>query len=351
MVLTRSKKPTIIKGLGEFDRGYISVSKLRSYILDDSFTDLAKEKLGIQYGPQSIFASQGVKFENNIVHHLLTTFKGKVKMFNKYDDYQGTIDAINKQIPILIQAPLKDDELKIRGIADLLIQVEFIPKIFKNVHLPTCDSKKYCVIDIKFSKIPILKNGFVSEKGDFKYYQYQTVLYNKMLSKIQDFNVPISYLMGKYVEGCDKNPFHQLGMVNNNKNLDKVTDALKHLEHVKQFHSIYSFDNLPKKYLPNRLVTSYVPEIEKLKQDIIKTDVTILPYCGINKRELVNYKQWNDETFDVKDLKMSAKLTDYIDRLLKVQNSDKLFDCNIKECLLDLDDAIFMDFENNTKYC
>ena len=347
MVLTRAKNPVVLKGIGEFDIGYISVSKLRSYLLDDPFTDLAKEKLGITYGPQSIFATQGIKFEDNIVQHLVDTYGDDVKVFTKYNDYDGPIDAINKGIPILVQAPLKDDDWKIRGIADLVVKIGFMSKIFKNVQIPLCDPEKYCVIDIKFSKVPVLKNGFVGNSGNFKYYKYQTTLYNKMLSKIQNCNVPISYIMGKYIDGSDiKDPFYQLGIVGNqSQDLEKVKDTLKHLEHVKQFHSMYSFDDLPKRYLPNRLVTSYVPEIEKLKMDIIKNDVTILPYCGVNKRELVNYKQWNDEAFDVKDLRMSEKLTNHIDRLVKIQKGDELFNCSISECGLELDNAIFMDFE------
>ena len=138
---------------------------------------------------------------------------GEYRTFTMYNDYENATKCINEKIPVLSQVPLKDDDLKIRGIADLLVRKDYLKKIFDfDFPLLNIADDMYVVFDIKFSRIPII-SGFVDDKYGYKYYKYQTMLYSHMLGRIQGAKCNNSFIIGKGFYGDSGNPFQTVGIV------------------------------------------------------------------------------------------------------------------------------------------
>lgn len=347
--ITRSAKPELLKGLPEKikDDFWITPSKLRNYIVNDPFSDLAKEIIKPPY-EGSIFASQGCKFEDNVCNVIEERFPGDTIRFDRYDQFEEAKNAILQNIPIIFQAPLKDDKKRLRGIADILVKGNYIPRIFTGYTEEIEFPDNYYVVDIKFKTLYVKKDGELSNQADFKTYKAQTCIYTDLLSKIQGVRPSYSFIMGRGIKGGIMDPFHTLAKVNNeDEDLQQlVKDAIKHYKHIKNNYENYDLYDLPIQYLPNTAVTSYSKIIDKLKVEVIQNNITKLPFCGIKHREYTSNMNWNDENLKVQDLGMNEKRTDYLQRLIDVNKSeDKLYDSTIGECRLELDDALFLDFE------
>ena len=275
---TRSQPKNLVSGL-ESRNTFISVSKLRNYILRDEFSDVVKHQIKPIY-KHNVFASQGIQYEKNI----LDIIKSKVqpneyRTFLRYNEYENAIKCMNEKIPILSQVPLKDDDLKIRGIADLLVRKDYLKKIF-DFDFPSLNisDDMYVVFDIKFSKIPTI-SGFVDDKYGYKYYKYQTMLYSHMLGNIQGVKCKNSFIIGKGIYGESGNPFQSIGIVDNRLcSLKLVKKALQFLDCI-EFMSIDKFE-------PNMKVKSYDHEIENVK--INTKGIPKIPYTNFDESMIVS---------------------------------------------------------------
>lgn len=276
-MLTRSSGNVTLSALGE-RKGFISVSKLRSYILGDEFSDIIKHKLNTPY-THNVFASQGIKYEEQIMKIIESKLKpNEYKKFTRYNEFENAIKSINDGIPVLSQVPLMDNCLKIRGIADLIVRKDYLPKLFSHT-FPDLNigDNKYVVIDIKFSKIPT-SSGFVDDRYGYKFYKYQTMLYTHMLGKIQGIKCKYSFILGKGVYGETGDPFQCLG------NIDNTTCSMNLVKKASQFLNCIDFMNVGD-IKPNMNVKSYSTqvEIEKIKH----IGIPRIPYIDILGKMIV----------------------------------------------------------------
>lgn len=195
---------------------YISVSKIRNYILNDcvlDWLDIYGEKKGyikdtLHYSNQFDFTEyickKGSEFEQRIINIIkknekeidIIDINTNYKTAIQSDSYLKTINAINKKIPIIIHGMLQDDTKKIYGIPDIIIRNDYIKKIFDiNIEIKE-NSNDYSIIDIKYCSLNISKrtNEFMN-----KMYEAQITLYTDLLNKIQKNKTKHAYILPRKI--------------------------------------------------------------------------------------------------------------------------------------------------------
>lgn len=322
---TRSNNPIILKGIDVVLKDWITPSSLRSYIMNDCFSDIVKYQFNLR-GKSNSYSTYGQEFEDGLCDIIEKKFPNETKRVYKYDDYELTKQYINDKVPIIFQAALKDDKIKLRGKVDMLVRVDYLNKIYNNIDedYSSYTNLPYVVVDIKGRKIKENKDGSMSNDRDHKYFKSQTYLYNCMLSNIQKEYMPYSYIMSKGVINKTDNAFEKLSLVDNNdEELKELVDnAIKWVKHIKLYNQEYDLDKLHPDYYPNINVNSYIEEIELLKRKIID---------NLTPEERVSMTSYNNE---IKE------------RMLNVNQSDEfVFDSDINSYDVNLNNAIFLDFE------
>ncbi len=204
----------------------------------------------------------GLLFEDTIYNKLKDTYKNKfVKIANDANnleqDYIKTLDAINKQIPIIAQAVILDKSTQLRGIIDLLVRSDYINKIFTRPVLDNKDIKHdnklfYVVIDIKWTSMTLCADGkTIRNDGRFKSYKGQLLIYNYILSKVQNYFHNCAYIMSKNWKIDKKNDpkqgyscFDLAGVINysdkDNHFIKLTYDAINWVNHVRERGLDYS---------------------------------------------------------------------------------------------------------------
>lgn len=231
--------------LKEFDfSDWISPSQMKYYFDSDPFMyivnndDFYSSSVKEQLTPNgSILSSQnsglnddlnfsrklcndGIMFEEKVYEYYKKQFGEDMLIFQDSQNhgervrdknvYKKTKEAILKGIPIICQGVLWNPELKVFGIADMIVRSDFLTKLVDSFKTTEFDegvdvkaknlkgNYHYRVIDIKSKTIDILKDGYsLSSNESHRYYKGQIWLYNKMLSLIQGYDPQISYILGK----------------------------------------------------------------------------------------------------------------------------------------------------------
>jgi len=219
---------------------FVPASKVRNYMLDDPLIDYLEyiDKKNItsninlslknkQNNFTNYLYQKGNSFELNIVNKLKEKFGDNfVTVSNNNHDIRlvskfiETVQYIKKGVPIIYHGILHDYSKKIYGIPDLLVRRDYLEKIIEtsDTELVECiqakakikkndDSlykndnfyHKYVVIEIKYTKLNLCSDGIhiTNSNKEVVYNKSQLYIYNKILSEIQDFECPHSYIIGK----------------------------------------------------------------------------------------------------------------------------------------------------------
>jgi predicted RecB family nuclease len=167
-----------------------------------------------QFGYIQPFMQRGLIFERQVYEDLKKRFPDDCKeVYNQYTDgeineinFNKTKEAMNNGVPIIMQAVVMDDLLKIRGVADLIVRSDYLDKIYVkhtelDTDLPEHITKKgyyYVIIDIKHSHLTLCsKNNLIRNTGRMKCYKSQLLIYNVIIGKIQEYTPKKTYIMGK----------------------------------------------------------------------------------------------------------------------------------------------------------
>lgn len=151
---------------------------------------------------QSFAFAKGAQFENAVVQALKRMFPtnvitiGQDELARSKEAFENTKKAIQDGYGIIHHAVLHDNENQTFGVADLLIQGNFLKQLVPSAQLQATD--KYYVIDIKYRGLELCANGIhmrntpivVAHKG-------QVAMYNQMLAKIQGFKPRYAYILGR----------------------------------------------------------------------------------------------------------------------------------------------------------
>ena len=127
-----------------------------------------------------------------------------------------TMAAMNKGVPIIYSGVLHDEELEVYGIPDLLVRSDWFNDLVGTNPISKEDSKisapllgnplrpgkpagyHYRVVDIKFSTIPLRADGVrILNAGSFPAYKGQLWIYTTALGKMQGYEPPQAYILGR----------------------------------------------------------------------------------------------------------------------------------------------------------
>ena len=216
----------------------------------------------------NLLFDKGNKFENLVNEFICKKFPNDniVIATNGRTDcneqnFNKTIDAMKKGIPIILQAVLINNTNKTRGVPDILIRSDYVNKLIKRKEVYDEDEYKkapnlngnyhYLVIDIKWSGLTLCANGrSIRNDGRVKAYKSQLALYNSIVGKIQGFTSRYCYILGKSwkidasisQEGYDC--FDLLGTIDyadfDNKYIKETCNAIDWLHNVRKNGKLWS---------------------------------------------------------------------------------------------------------------
>ena len=151
---------------------------------------------------------EGIKFENIVIEKIKENHKNNFIQicdntnYHDLNNFKKTVDIINKNIPIIYQGMLINEENSTYGIPDLLILSTYINNIFPNTieenEFFINDKPYYFVIEIKNSTIKLdSKKKYVLNSGNLVVYKGQLYIYNQALNNILKINNTKTFILGK----------------------------------------------------------------------------------------------------------------------------------------------------------
>ena len=366
---------------------WITGSAIRNFMFCDPICDyleLKNKKNG--HSSPNIFKNklleEGQLYEEKIVEFLKTKYNVKhvAKTWEDLYDiekYNETLTCIQNKEEIIYQGVLIHYEKQIGGLCDLLIRSDIFNKIIEEnngVHYVNDKTIHYILIDIKNSKLNLSKDGLhLQNSRNYAYYKGQVYIYNEALKKMQNYENNYSYILVKnweFSKNGEKifgsNPFQRMAKINfedNDKHIiDKVNDAIFWLRNVRQNYDSWSlFPPSVYELRPNLKVVNEKWQAQKLEIAKKQEDVTLLYYCGENKRKLADelgiksFTKLNAASLNIKSKKIAKSINRSIELashssfqiLPKKLDSECIFELEKEEMELYIDYETFY-IENNT---
>lgn len=214
-------KKMLMKSKG---KSWVSGTHIGNYLLKDPVIDwlnLYYNKLGLNTKrkrknvvknldnfPDNVLLKNGLAFERKVYEDLKIKFGDNVCELNggecTQEQHDMTVSEIQKWTPIILQAYMKSDKLKLRGVSDILIRSDYVNRLTTNTLLKKEEIKNengelyYLVVDIKWSHMSLCVDGrTIRNEGRYKAYKGQLLIYNTILGEIQDYTPKYSYIMPK----------------------------------------------------------------------------------------------------------------------------------------------------------
>lgn len=141
------------------------------------------------------------------------------------DKFNETERLITEGCPVIFH-PVLRSQLKLLGVADIIMQNWVIAKLFNE----PIKGDEYSVIDIKFSTIECDKNWNVIKTRQQAYYRGQVGFYSLMLSEMQNSRVSQGYLLGRKLKNSREvtnGAFDKLGKIVVNEVEEDIHEAIQ----------------------------------------------------------------------------------------------------------------------------
>ena len=234
---------------------------------------------------------------------------------------EDTLRAMRRGEPAIYQAVLRDPESRTYGIADLLLRSDELLRLFPDA-ISAADASvsasafgdvgwHYRVIDFKFSTLHFKTQGALSETDGSKWaYMQQVYIYNRALGRLQGYEAPESFLLGRgwqQGDGRGDNAMERLGAVPQNyvsstrgRLADSVEAACSWLRRLRTEGA--AWDVIPAPSVPElRPVMGHTEDQpwHRAKQRIaaVTGDATVLWHVGAKGRDLAltqGITRWQD---------------------------------------------------------
>jgi hypothetical protein len=185
---------------------------------------LARDDEAEDFDPRTDFRSfvfaKGDAFEAGVVE-LLGRDHRVVRIAADWEDSrsleaaQRTVAAMESGTPIITQAVLRDPQHRTYGMADLLVRSDVLARLFSEDLTPEeaahgapgigAERFHYRVVDIKYRKLELVKDDTLGSSAKSLAYQSQVWVYNTALGRIQGYEPPFGYLLGRnWKQGKDR---------------------------------------------------------------------------------------------------------------------------------------------------
>ena len=256
---------------------WVSAGRTRNWMLDDPLIDWLQRYGKIcDYIPKKEWADydknldflefifeRGREFETGMLRlfrqwYDVTTIAQDYWEIRKLDKAKATFAAMQQGVPIIYQAVLWDAQNLNYGSPDFLIRSDVLHTLFAEsfseneaeVSTPDlgADGWHYRVVDTKFTTLHLNASGSeVGNSGSGPAYKAQLYIYNRMLGRLQGFEPPASFLLGRGWELKSRgntyrgtNALERLGPIPQNGTVtngiliaDAVEDALRWVRRVR----------------------------------------------------------------------------------------------------------------------
>ena len=128
---------------------------------------------------------------------------------------ESTFQAMIEGAPIVYQGVLLDPQHRTYGMPDLLVRSDVLAELYPDAlaqdeaHHAAPDlggrGYHYRVVDIKFGTLGLLAGGDLNNAGSAPAYKVQIFIYNQALGRLQGFEPPTSFLLGRgWTQGKDR---------------------------------------------------------------------------------------------------------------------------------------------------
>ena len=206
---------------------WVSAGRTRNWMLDDPLIDwlqlygksrdyIPKQELA-DYNKALDFVEfifgKGNEFEAGILRLLqeqyeVATIAGDYREISRLDKAEGTFEAMKRGTPIIYQAVLRDAHNMTYGSPDFLVRSDVLRRLFPQsigdleASAPApdleADGWHYIVVDTKFTTLHLNAAGTeLANDGSVPAYKAQLYIYNRMLGRLQGFEPPQAYVLGR----------------------------------------------------------------------------------------------------------------------------------------------------------
>ncbi len=353
----------------------LSATSFRNFLLKDPIIDYLKSinylnNESNQVNKNNNFTNflfeEGIQYENMVIENIKENHKENfIQICNStnYSDlnnFEKTIDAINKKIPIIYQGMLINNENSTYGIPDLLVLSSYINTLFPNTieddEIYINDNPYYFVIEIKNSKIKLDSKGkYVLNSGNLVVYKGQLYIYNEALNNILKINNQKTFILGKDSQT-------KLGLVDFNKDViynKLITEGIEWFNELNK--NCNKWKLLPKPSHPN-----LYPNMKNLKDNEWRNvknylaekmgELTLIWNVGIKNREIAHKNKiynWRNVKALSKNMGITGEKEKIIDSILKInRNKTKLISPDKIKYNLNKDEntlEFFVDYETINK--
>ena len=344
-----------IQGFNRND--WVSASKTRNYALKDTLIDWldccfdkSTEKKHFQtstrseskeYDFGSFIMNKGKQFEASVINLIKkkvkpTEFVTVCHSMANYDqrilEYeQMTIDEMMKGTPIIYQAVVMNRNGPVAysyGMPDLLVRSDYLGKLMELDPLEVVQrthaapkltgNYHYVVVDIKFTTLELCADGLrIRNSGSVPAYKCQLYIYNHAIGKIQGYEPPSSYILGRKYKYEQKGTFYsgnscfnRFGHINyddwDNGYIDETIAAIKWIKRLRCHGQEWTL--LPKPSIselyPNMSSASDTPW-DNLKKQFANQigEISLLWNCGVKNRQFAH----ENGIFSIHDDKCNAE--------------------------------------------
>ncbi len=327
--------------------GWVSAGKTRNYLSDDPLLDwlnLFGEDNGFKKDTNypdydenldflPLLFRKGREFEDTVVEYLKQQH-GAENFVLLGDDYRHswneekakeTFDLMKQGIPIILQAVLWNPQNRTYGMPDLLVRSDWLNRLTDEGSISTSEEHRsapalesdyhYRVVDVKFSTLRFSADNLylLDSHGSHSSYKAQLAIYNRALGRLQEYEPPQAYLLGRnwmYVqrnrEYRGKHAMERLAPVdfsNMDRNYyDIAEEAIRWFRRVRKEGrgwQVFPEPSVPELW-PNAKNSQSYPW-DHAKAEIVERykDITRLWQVGFKERQLAHEQSiytWDDAT-------------------------------------------------------
>ncbi len=349
---------------------YVSGTDVRNFMLNDTLVDWLKLYFKKDYKEtETDFVKHILQKGNDFESKIINTINSMIKVVSVSSIFSDenvlqTLKLMKEGIPLIHSAPIKNEKLKLKGIADLLIRNDYLNQFVNYEYKHSCNQPyHYVVLDIKWSTLKLTADQtHLVNSGNIPAYKGQINIYNKCLFEMQNYEPKIGLILGRR-SSCDSkdikydSPFEKVGIINfenkDNKYEHMTTQAINWIRKVRKEGNNWSVNPPSNSFLyPNMKIDS--GQWNDIKNKIAREigEISLIWYCGLKQRQHAFDKgifTFKDERCSTDLLKMnsSSKRTELVSNILKInqQKEIKLRSCIKNTSIPERSNEMFVDFE------
>lgn len=291
---------------------------------------------------------QGRAFERALIADLARRWE-VVRVATRPDEARSldaalaTYDAMRAGAPIIAGAVLRDPQLRMYGIADLLVRNDVLAALCVDafagdpLELPVIGlshGRHYRIVEVKFQTLEILKNGDLTTSAGELDTLAQVWSYNEAVGRLQGYTPPAAYVVGRaWRQGADRGDrcWERLARVRHDAVLrGRGIDLRELVQQAAAWVRRVRTEGAEWRVLPVPSVPELWPNMKaedagwhdaKAKIANALAELTLLPRIGIAERTRAHASgitRWDDPRLSAAILGVSPREAAFVDAVLEV---------------------------------